>query len=286
MQYRIPVSKPLALVVIGIIIGLSLGLGSGYAVFYPDMVNQRSKTIEERVADIEGNVSAMDSKITGINQSIGLITDSLDGILALTDVINQVSSRVSALENGQITLNNELKSLENELAQLETDFIAIESSWSDVTTDFADLETAYRAVNNELTSIQSLVKKNDGIRILTTYMANPPVTFEQKISVEVYNVLTQKELNFKNWVTLYGENTAKILLQQEINTIAGGLVWNPVENTPVGGSSYQIKLGTYFTMEFKPAGVTVNNMHLEVRATVNIDTGAVTTLQVSLVEIV
>ncbi len=48
------------------------------------------------------------------------------------------------------------------------------------------------AVNNELTSIQSLVKKNDGIRILTTYMANPPVTFEQKISVEVYNVLTQR----------------------------------------------------------------------------------------------
>ncbi|MBE0633248.1 hypothetical protein IH574_01645, partial [Candidatus Bathyarchaeota archaeon] len=71
MQSRIPVSKPLALVVIGILIGLSLGLGSGYAVFYPDMVNQRSKTVEERVADIEGNVSAMDSKITGINQSIG-----------------------------------------------------------------------------------------------------------------------------------------------------------------------------------------------------------------------
>jgi archaellum component FlaC len=286
MQSRIPVSKPLALVVIGIIIGLSLGLGSGYAVFYPDMVNQRSKTIEERVTDIEDNVSAMDSKITGINQSIGVITDSLDGILALTDVINQVSSRVSALENGQITLNNELKSLENELAQLETDFIAIESSWGDVTTDFADLETAYRAVNNELTSIQSLVKKNDGIRILTTYMANPPVTFEQKISVEVYNVLTQRELNFKNWVTLYGENTAKILLQQEINAIAGGLVWNPVENIPVGGNSYQIKLGTYFTMEFKPAGVTVNNMHLEIRATVNIDTGVVSTLQVSLVEVV
>lgn len=286
MQSRIPVSKPLALVVIGIIIGLSLGLGSGYAVFYPDMVNQRSKTVDERVTDIESNVSVLDSKIMGINQSIGVITDSLDGILALTDVINQVSIRVSALEKGQITLNNELKSLENELAQLETDFIAIESSWGDVTTDFADLETAYRAVNNELTSIQSLVKKNDGIRILTTYMANPPATFEQKISVEVYNVLTQKELNFKNWVTLYSESMAKSLLQQEINTIAGGLVWNPVENIPIGGNSYQIKLGTYFTMEFKPAGVTVNNMHLEIRATVNIDTGAVTTLQVSLVEVV
>jgi hypothetical protein len=38
-------------------------------------------------------------------------------------------------------------------------------------------------------------------------------------------------------------------------------------------------------MEFSPAKVTVNNMNLEIRAIVNIESGAINTLQVSLVEI-
>jgi uncharacterized phage infection (PIP) family protein YhgE len=285
MQTRIPVSKPLALVVIGLIIGLSLGLGSGYAVFYPDMVNQRSKTVEERITDVEGSVADLDSKITGINESISVITDSLNGILALSDAVNQISSRVSTLENGQITLNNELKSLENQMNQLEGDFTAIEDSWSEVTNEFSDLETAYYAVNNELTDIQGLVRENDGVKILTAYIANPPSAFEQKIAVELYNVMVVKEPSFDTWSELYGENTAKLLLQQEIDAIAGGLVWNPTENTPVGGNSYQIKLATYFTLEFKPASITVRNIHLEIRAVVDINTGAVNTLQVSLIEI-
>jgi len=171
------------------------------------------------------------------------------------------------------------------LAQLESDFTVIEGSWEQAQQDFNDLETAYYSVNNELEDIQALVRENDGVRILTTYMANPPASFEQKIATEVYKVLIAEEQDFEDWVVLYGENTAKILLQQEVDAIAGGFVWNPTENTAVGGNSYQIKLETYFTMEFSPAKVTVNNMHMEIKATVNIDTGALSTLQVSLVEV-
>jgi uncharacterized phage infection (PIP) family protein YhgE len=286
MQSRIPVSKPLALVVIGLIIGVSLGLGSGYAVFFPDMVNQRNRSLEERITDLEDSMATLDQKLTGVNQSISVINENLEGILSLADVMNQISSRISTLENGQITLNSQFNNLKNDLTGLETDFTTIQDAWDDLAQSFSDLETAYYSVNTELEDIQGLVRESDGIRLLKTYMANPPVSFEQKISVEIYKVLIEKEQNFENWVILYGENTAKILLQQEVDAIVGGLVWNPTENTEVGGNSYQIKLETYFTMEFSPAKVTVNNMHLEIRATVNIDSGAVSTLQVSLVEIV
>ncbi len=276
----------MALVIIGLVIGASLGLGSGYAVFYPDMVNKRNKSVEERITLVENNMTAMNDKINGINQSIGVIQDSLNRILALTDVMNQLSSRVSTLESGQITLNNELNGLKDELNQLDSDFSTIQDSWQEVSNQFADLETAYHAVNNELTDIQSLVRENDGVRILTAYMANPPATFEQKISVEIYNVLVVKETNFETWSELYGENMTKILLQQEVDSMAGSLVWNPTENTAIGDDSYQIKLQTYSNFEFTPAGVTVNNLHIEIRATVNINTGAISTLQVSLVEII
>ena len=80
--------------------------------------------------------------------------------------------------------------------QLEGDFTAIEDSWNEVTNQFSDLEPAYYAVNNELTDIQGLVRENDGVRILTGYMANPPSTFEQKIAVELYNVITSYSIHY------------------------------------------------------------------------------------------
>ncbi len=286
MQSRLPVSKPLALVVIGLIIGVSLGLGSGYAVFYPDMVNQRNKTVEERIVDVEDNLVELDERLVSVNESISSIDESLEGILALTDIVEAISSRLSTLESGQVTLNTELRNLEDEMGQIESDFATIEDSWDTVQQSFSDLEAAYSAVNNELEDIQVLVRENDGVRILTAYMANPSVSFEQNIALKVFDLLEEEEQDFEDWILLYGENTAKILLGQEIDTMAGGLVWNPTQNTAIGGNNYQIKLETYCTLEFSPAKVTVNNLHLEIRATVNIESGAISSLQVALVEII
>jgi len=285
MQSRLPVSKPLALVVIGLIIGVSLGLGSGYAVFYPDMVNERNKTVEERIVDVEDNLVELDTRLVSVNESISSIDENLEGILALTDIVDEISSRLSALESGQVTLNTELNNLEDEMGQLESNFATIEDSWDMVQQSFSDLEAAYSAVNNELEDIQVLVRENDGVRILTAYMANPSVSFEQNIALKVFDLLEEEEQDFEDWILLYGENTAKILLGQEIDTMVGGLVWNPSQNTAIGGNNYQVKLETYCTLEFSPAKVTVNNLHMEIRATVNIESGAISSLQVALVEI-
>jgi len=294
MQSRLPVSKPLALVVIGLIIGVSLGLGSGYAVFYPDMVNERSKTVEDRIEDIEANVTSLDQRILDVNDNIAAINENLEGILALTDVVEAINSRVSALENGQINLNGDMNDLEDQLTNiedyitdLENDITSLEGSWEDVVKDFSDLETAYYSVNNELEDIQAMVRENDGVWILTAYMANPSSSFEQKIALAIYDVLIVEEPDFANWVTIYnGESTAKILLQQEVDVLAGGLVWNPTANTEIGDESYQVKLETYFTMEFSPAKVTVDVMHLEIKATVDIDDGSISGLSVTSIEIV
>ncbi len=293
MQSRLPVSKPLALVIIGLIIGVSLGLGSGYAIFYPDMVNERSKTVEDRIVDIEGNVTTLDQRIIGVNQSLSVINENLEGILALTEVVNSINERVSALETGQINLNSDLNDLGGQLIDiedyiyyLEMDIASLEDSWEDVVKDFSDLETAYNSVNNELEDIQAMVRENDGVWILTSYMANPSNSFEQTISNEIYSLLVAEETDFADWVALYGENTAKLLLQQEVDSMMGSLVWNPTANTEVGTDSYQVKLEAYFTFEFTAAKVTVNNMHLEIKATVDIVDDTISGLSVTSIEII
>jgi len=50
------VSKPLALIVIGLILSASLGLGSGYAVFYPEMVEQSNSELEDRITDLRDSI--------------------------------------------------------------------------------------------------------------------------------------------------------------------------------------------------------------------------------------
>jgi uncharacterized phage infection (PIP) family protein YhgE len=297
MESRLPISKPLLLVLIGLIIGASLGLGSGYAVFYPNMVNERSRTFEEQVADVEDSVDGLGVRLDSMNQSMVVIGDSLDGILALTEIIEGISERVTAIENGQVTLNSELDDVEDALSgelddvvgtlnQLNEDFVGLTDDWDEVVNDFTDFETAYYAANNELESIQDMVRENDGIRIYTSYMANPSSGFKQDISDAIYAQLILENQDFGDYVTLFGETTAKIILSQEVDSMMGGLVWNPTDNTEVGSESYQVKLETYFRFQLATADITVDRMHLEVRATVNIDTEAISGKQVSLVEII
>jgi len=296
MERRLPISKPLLLVLIGLIIGASLGLGSGYAVFYPNMVNERSRTIEEQVADVEDSVDGLGGRLDSMNQSMVVIGDSLDGILALTEVIEGISERVTAIENGQVTLNSELNDVEDTLSgelddivgtlnQLNEDFVVLTDNWDEVVNDFTDLETAYYAANNELETIQDLVRENDGIRIYTSYMANPSSGFKQDISDAIYAQLILENQDFGDYVALVGETTTKIFLSQEVDSMMGGLVWNPTDNTEVGSESYQVKLETFFRFQLAKADITVAKMRLEVRATVNIDTEAISSKQVSLVEL-
>jgi uncharacterized phage infection (PIP) family protein YhgE len=196
MESRLPISKPLLLVLIGLIIGASLGLGSGYAVFYPNMVNEMSRTIEGQVMDIEEDVDELGVRLDSMNQSMSVIEGSLEGILALTDIIDGISDRVTAIENGQVTLNSELDDVEGTLNQLIEDFVTLNDDWDEIINDFADLETVYYATNNELESIQTLVRENDGIKIYTSYMANPSDGFKQDISNAIYAQLILENEDF------------------------------------------------------------------------------------------
>ena len=286
MQTRLPVSKPLLLVLIGLIIGSSLGLGSGYAIFYPGMVRERSQTIEERVIGIEDNVNILGVKLDSMNSSLTSVGESLDEIIALSEVIDQISERVSTIENGQVTLNSELDDIEDTLNSMNEEFGDLADEWENIKNSFEDLETAYKAANNELDDVQALVRENDGIRVFTTYMANPSGGFKDDISEDVYTLLIQSNPAFGDWVAIYSESTAKLLLRQEIDDLMGELVWNPSENIEVGSDSYQVKLETFFNFEFTPASITVSKMHIEVKAVINIDTGNISSKTVSLVEVV
>ncbi|MBT3283769.1 hypothetical protein HN807_00890 [Candidatus Bathyarchaeota archaeon] len=286
MERRLPVSKPLLLVIIGLIIGLSLGLGSGYAVFYPNMVNERSRTIEGQVMDVEEDVAGLGVSLDSMNRSIAVIGDSLEGILALTDIIDGVSDRVTTIENGQVTLNSELDDVEDTLNQLNEDFVTLDDDWDGVVNEFADLISAYNSMNIELKAAQDLVRENDGIRIFTAYMANPSSYFKEAINDEVYALLVLESQDFSEWATLVGLNSANIILLQDIDTLMGTLVWNPTNNTEVGDNSYQVKLETYFPFEFDPASVSINKIRIEVRATINLETQVITLLQIGTVEVV
>ncbi len=286
MQSRLPISKPLFLVLIGLIIGASLGLGSGYAIFYPNMVNQRSLTIEDRVGDVESNMTLISQQLNSMNSSMVAIGESLEGILALSEVIQQVSERVSDLENGQVTLNSEIDDIEGTLNSINEEFVTLTDAWDSTRNSFDDLETAYYAANNELEAVQELVRENDGVRLFTAYMANPSSGFKDEIRDELYDYLILNNAEFGDWVAIYSENTAKLLLRQEVDNLIGELVWNPSDNTEVGSDSYQVKLETFFNFEFTPASITISKMHIEVRSTVNIETGAITQRSVTLVEVV
>lgn len=287
MQTRLPISKPLLLVLIGLIIGASIGLGSGYAVFYPSMVKERSGTIEDRVGDIEENVIIIGNQIEEMNSSIAVIGGNLDNILVLSEIIDEISTRVAAVEAGQVSFNSELDDIEDTLNSINEELVDLTDAWDATRNSFDDLETAYHAANNELATVQALVRKNDGIMIFTSYMANPSDGFKNDVRDELYDYLILNSPDFVDWMgDIYTETVAKNLIRQEVDDIIGELVWNPSENVEVGADSYQVKLNTYFDFEFAPASITISKMHIEVRATINTETGSITQKTVTSVEVV
>jgi len=287
MQTKLPISKPLLLVLIGLIIGASFGLGSGYAVFYPSMVKERTQTLEERVGGIEDNVNLIGVQLDEMNTSMSVIGDSLDSILALSDVIDQISTRVTAIETGQVTFNSELGDIEDSLNSMNEELVDLTDDWDTTRNSFDDLETAYNAANNELEAVQTLVRENDGIIIFTSYMANPSDGFKDHITDGLYDLLILNNQEFGDWMgTIYTESITKQLIRQDVDRLMGELIWNPSENVEVGSDSYQVKLETYFNFQFTPASITISKMHIEVRATINIDTGAITSKTVTQTEVV
>lgn len=285
MQVRISTSKPLTLVVIGLFIGVSLGIGSGYAVFYPEMVRQRDQSNVERLSILEQDFASINEELGLINENINHTNDRLDGLEELENVFSELSNRVSVLENGQVTLSNEFNELEVEIGLLFTKFDEIDDSWNEMIQSVSRLRNEYSSIDNEINNLHGQIKQTYGVQLFTAYMANPSSTFKQRIALDTFNILMEQKPSFKEWVIAYGENTAKILLQQEINKKAGSLVWNPTGVIRNSEGLYQVKLETYFNLEFSPADVTVNNMHLEIEATVNVNTKTVSNPQVNKVEL-
>ena len=267
-------NKPLALVVIGLLVGASLGLGSGYAVFYPEMVRQKSKSLEDRVSSLEANVSSIYGALEAVNQSMASVESSLEELGGLVDTVEALGGRVSTLENGQITLGNQLAEVESLMEAVQEGFTGLQDQWGGVADSFQEVEQAYQEALEELLRLHALIKQGEAVELVRGALAKPPNDLKLELVDLLYGFM-EEDPDFDQWVSLYGENTAKILLKQEVDSLDGALVWNPVGNTTMEGEGIRVRVETWFQIEFTPAQVSLRGLHLVVEALANPRNGEV-----------
>jgi len=295
-----PSSKPLLLVVIGLILGASLGLGSGYAIFYPQLIRESNQSIEDRIRGVEESLAAMDAQIGELDTSIGEITGSLGTVLLLSQSVNtlggritalegsmsQVSGRVAALEASVGQANERSAGLEADMASIVESFAAFQADWSEALDDIRVVEEEFQAVNLRVADVQDRVSQSLAVTRLTAYLANPAQANVAVLTDALHSVLMAENAVYSAWAKAYGEATAKILLTPVVDGMMGRMVWNRVSVTLVSVNVYQVRLETYTGLEFTAAGVTVPKIRLEARANVNVVTGEVSTFSWSVVDIV
>jgi len=295
-----PSSKPLLLVIIGLILGASLGLGSGYAILYPQLIRESNQSIEDRIQELEDSLSAMDAQIGNLNGSIDEIKGSLGTILLLSQSVNTLGGRITALEgsmnqvNGKVTAleasvnqaNSRVTGLEDDVGSLGESFAAFQEDWSEALGGLSDVEEGFQAVNAQVAEVQDRVSQTLAVGRLTTYMANPAQANVAVLTDALHSVLMAENAVYAAWARAYGETTAKILLTPVLDGMMGGLVWNRVSVSVAGGNVYQVRLETYTGLDFTAAGVTVPKIRLEARANVNVLTGEVASFSWSVVDIV
>jgi len=293
-------SKPLALVLIGLVLGASLGLGAGYAVFYPQMVRDSNKSIEERLQEMEDGLDQMNAQMTRLNQSIGEVQGSLGSIMGLTESMTTLGTRIQALEaslgqmNGKITglegrvntLTGDYSDLEADLGDLQDDMEALQEDWAQALAGFGSVQEQFQAVDAKVVDVQEKVSQSVAYERFRAWMGNPSQANVASLTDVVHGVLMAENAAYSAWAKAYGENTAKILLNSVLDGKMGRMVWNRVSAAKVSGGVYQVRLETYTNLEFPAASVTVPKLKLEAKANVNAVTGEVTSFGWALVDIV
>jgi prefoldin subunit 5 len=289
------VSKPLALVLIGLILGASLGLGSGYAVFYPEMVEQSNRGIEDRITELEEGVDEITAQMDDMNGSLGSIRDSLQSIVTLNQAINSLDTRLGQAEqdvaevNGLIdstraSLEESIDDLEDGVEEANQRHSELQEELEDVTLELDDVSSTMDSLSGKLLALEVKLEMGEALEMLKTHVANPDAAVVTDITNKLFEALLG-DSEFKDWVTSFGEVPAKSLLKQEIERMTGSLVWHKVSTQSLGSIEYLVKVETFFEFEFSPASVSIPRMRMQVRGTVNVDVEEYRQVQVDAVEI-
>jgi len=279
-------SKPLLLVIIGLILGASLGLGSGYAIFYPQLVRQNNQTIEDRILEVEDSLAAMNAQMANLNRSISDITGSLGTILILSQTVNALGTRLAALEISMSQVDGRIAGLDEDMGTLSEDFEALQADWVEALGGLSDVNAEFQAMNARIDEAQDKVSQALAVGRFSAYLANLPQASVVVLTDGLHSVLMAENAVYSAWARAYGETTAKILLTPVLDGKMGKMVWNRVAVTLVSGNVYQVHLETYTGLDFAAAGVTVPKIRLEARANVNVATGEVASFSWSVVDIV
>lgn len=278
-------SKPLALVIIGIVLGASLGLGSGYAVIYPQMVKEQNKTFEEKLNDVESKIQSVSAELEELNQTFQDVHENFLTVKSLTEAINSLNSKIIAMDNSITGTNIELDGVEDDVSALRARLDAFEEERSEIVDGFDELESQFNAFNSKLQTLENRIDSRESIDRFRRLLANPDESLLDKITEKMYSTLNSNK-DFSDWSTSIGTAPAKSLLKQETYKLTGTFVWNSLASNRVGEKEYQVITETYFPFNFSPASISIPKIRMQIRGNVNIATGKITNIQVEAVEIV
>lgn len=288
------VSKPLAFVIIGLILGASLGLGSGYAVFYPEMVEQSNRDIEDRIMDLEDNIDGITVQMEEMDESLGSIQDS-QSIVTLSQAINSLNFRlgqaeqdlaevIGTIDSTRISLGESIDDLEDIFEDVNQRYDELQEDWEDTTLELDDIQSTLDSLSDKLLELEEKMEMEEALEMLKSHLANPDTVVVTDMTDELFEALLG-DSEFKDWVASFGEVPAKSLLKQEIVRMTGSLVWHKVSTQNLGSIEYLVKVETFFEFEFSPASVSIPHMRMQMRGTVNVDIEEFRQVQVDAVEI-
>jgi predicted nucleic acid-binding Zn-ribbon protein len=285
MQSKGFFSKPIALVLIGLILGTSLGLGGGYAVFYPQMVKQQSRSIEERIHDVEMDIESVSEGLEKLNQTFLDMQDDFQTVRSLTEAINSLNSRIIAVENSITSLDVELDDVEDDVSELNSRLEDFDEEWTGILNEFEDLEDKVDSFNSKINSLENRIDSRESVEMLKEVLSNPEEDLLEKMTNKMYAMLSTNE-DFSGWASSIGTTAAKSLLNQEIYKLTGTFVWNSLASNKVGEREYQVIVVNYFPFTFSPVPVSIPRMKMQIRSNVNVASDRVYNVQVETADIV
>lgn len=272
-------SKPVSLVIIGLIGGFILGVGGGYLTIYPSMVKTQTDELNLRVTVLESSFEAITD-----------MTNRLDNLESSAANIPSLESKISLIEDSTNDLSLSVDSIEDELFEVKTLFSNLQElvEFGDLS-NFSDqldsIEATLSSIDSELDVMGIRLDESESYGLLKRTLAKPGKDITNEITDELFDQLESSEYKFVQWISVVGETHAKDTLRDIMNLKIPSLVWNDYDIDLTSSNTYSTYAVTYFPITFDTeipilGEITVTRVQLIMKGTVDIATEMVSSLEI------
>lgn len=252
-----PILKPIAFILVGILVGASVGVGAAYLYILPNAVKPQMEELSQRLSEVESSISILADIQSRVGDQLSRAEESVKSINPLANRVSTIEESISSLDNlsqSILMVENSIISIESEINEINNQLISLQESLNNIYySDIASLQDELASLESNMTKLVSQVdkivirlEKDLAYNLLKKALAEQDGYIATRIKDELFDELKSSSTEFVQWINLAGSEHVKSVLESVIDSQLPTFVWHDHYISKIKTDKYMTYVVTYF----------------------------------------